>query len=52
MIDERLRGDVEKRLRPGIRNAMLHRGGLRAEIVTGGTIRVGDAIRPVATGGG
>lgn len=30
---------------PGIKKALLHRGGLRAEIVRGGTIRVGDAIR-------
>lgn len=26
--------------------ALLHRGGLRAQIVTGGTIRCGDAIEP------
>ena len=39
---------LERRLRPGVRNAMLHRAGLRAEIVTGGTIRVGDTVRPVA----
>src|ERR1051325_684589 len=28
----------------GIRKAMLHRGGLRADIVEGGTISVGDAV--------
>jgi len=28
----------------GIRKALIHRGGLRAEIVTGGTIRVGDPV--------
>lgn len=27
-------------------SALLHRGGLRADIVDGGTIRVGDRIRP------
>lgn len=30
------------------RKALLHRGGLRAEIVESGTIRVGDAVRPGA----
>jgi len=29
---------------PGVRAALLHRGGLRAEIVSGGEIRVGDKI--------
>jgi MOSC domain-containing protein YiiM len=28
------------------RKALLHRGGLRAEIVDGGPIRVGDVVRP------
>ena len=28
------------------RKALLHRGGLRAEVVGGGPIRVGDAVRP------
>lgn len=28
----------------GIRKALIHRGGLRAEIVAGGTIRVGDTV--------
>ena len=28
----------------GIRKAMLHRGGLRADIVRGGTISVGDTV--------
>lgn len=31
------------------RKALLHRGGLRAEILEGGPIRVGDPIRPVAS---
>ena len=30
------------------RKALLHRGGLRAEIVEGGPIRVGDTVRPVS----
>lgn len=30
--------------RPGLREALLHRGGLRARIVEGGRIRVGDAV--------
>jgi MOSC domain-containing protein YiiM len=30
---------------PGVRRALVHRGGLRAEIVTEGVIRVGDAVR-------
>jgi len=31
---------------PGVRQALVHRGGLRAEVVRGGTIRVGDPIGP------
>ena len=34
---------------PGIKKALLHRGGLRAEIVRGGTIRVGDSIQGFGT---
>lgn len=30
----------------GILAALVHRGGLRTQILTGGTIRVGDPIRP------
>jgi MOSC domain-containing protein YiiM len=30
------------------RKALVHRGGLRAEIIDGGPIRVGDAVRPDA----
>jgi len=29
---------------PGAKRGLIHRGGLRAEILTGGTIRVGDEI--------
>ena len=32
---------------PGVLPALVHRGGLRADIVRGGRIRVGDAIRPM-----
>lgn len=32
--------------RTGVRTAMVHRGGLRAEILADGPIRVGDAVRP------
>jgi hypothetical protein len=34
--------------RPGTLRALVHRGGLRADVVSGGTIRVGDAVRPSA----
>ena len=30
----------------GVKNGLVHRGGLRAQILNGGTIRVGDAIKP------
>lgn len=31
---------------PGVRNALAHRGGLRAQILESGTIRAGDPISP------
>ena len=31
----------------GVREGLLHRAGLRADIISGGTIRVGDPISPV-----
>ena len=31
----------------GVREGLLHRAGLRADIIRGGTIRVGDSITPV-----
>ncbi len=31
-----------------LRKALVHRGGLRAEIVEGGPIRIGDPVRPVS----
>jgi MOSC domain-containing protein YiiM len=37
-------GHLEKLTRPGVLAALIHRGGLRARIVSGGTVRVGDPI--------
>jgi MOSC domain-containing protein YiiM len=38
-------GHLEKLTQPGIIKAFLHRGGLRAEILTGGTLKHGDIVR-------
>jgi MOSC domain-containing protein YiiM len=38
---------LEKLTRPGVRAALENRGGLRAEIVSGGTLRIGDEITAV-----
>ena len=35
---------LESLTRPGVRAALVHRGGLRAQILEGGAIRVGDSI--------
>jgi MOSC domain-containing protein YiiM len=35
--------------KPGARKGLLHRGGLRAQILDGGTIRVGDPVSPPET---
>lgn len=35
---------LENMTRPGVRLALLHRGGLRAQIVEGGEVHVGDAV--------
>lgn len=32
--------------KPGVKDGLLHRGGLRAQIVEGGPLRAGDPIRP------
>jgi hypothetical protein len=32
--------------RSGVSRALVHRGGLRADIVEGGVVRVGDRISP------
>jgi len=37
-------GYLERLTRPGVREAMVHRGGLRCEIVSGGVINVGDRV--------
>ena len=38
---------LEGKTRPGVRGALVHRGGLRAEILVGGTLRLGDRITPL-----
>src|SRR3954447_17698568 len=38
---------LEQLTRPGVRAALENRGGLRAEIVRGGTLRIGDEITAV-----
>ncbi len=38
---------LESLTRRGVREALVHRGGLRAQVLEGGMIRVGDPIRPV-----
>lgn len=35
---------LEALTRPGVRKALAHRGGLRTEVVRGGTLRIGDAV--------
>jgi MOSC domain-containing protein YiiM len=37
-------GHLEGLTRQGVRKALVHRGGLRAQILSSGTIRVGDSI--------
>jgi len=38
---------LEKMTRPGVRKGLIHRGGLRAEVVRDGLICEGDSIRPI-----
>jgi hypothetical protein len=38
---------LQRLTRPGVLRDLVHRGGLRADIVTGGEIRVGDEVRPL-----
>lgn len=37
---------LESLTRPGVRAGLVHRGGLRAEILESGIIRIGDAVTP------
>ncbi|MFE2373710.1 MOSC domain-containing protein [Streptomyces sp. NPDC059398] len=41
---------LEQLVRPGLIHGLLHRGGLRAEVIRGGTIGVGDEIVPPTHG--
>ena len=41
-------GHLEKLTVPGIKTALLHRGGLRAEILGDGTLQSGDMVRSIA----
>jgi MOSC domain-containing protein YiiM len=36
---------LESLTRPGVLRAFLHRGGLRAQVLSGGSIRVGDTVQ-------
>jgi MOSC domain-containing protein YiiM len=38
---------LESLTQPGVLKGLVHRGGLRADIVSDGTFRVGDAVRPL-----
>jgi len=42
-------GHLESLTRKGVRKALVHRGGLRSQILEGGVIRLGDPIRPIAS---
>ena len=38
---------LQRLTEPGVLRGLIHRGGLRADIVGGGRIQVGDAVRPL-----
>ncbi|TAH35128.1 MAG: MOSC domain-containing protein [Planctomycetota bacterium] len=40
-------GHLEQLARAGIKRGLVHRGGLRADVVEGGLLRVGDAVTPL-----
>jgi MOSC domain-containing protein YiiM len=40
-------GHLEEMTRKGVMRALLHRGGLRAQVIEGGQIKVGDTVTPV-----
>lgn len=44
-------GHLEELTRPGVMGGLVHRGGLRAQILTDGVIRVGDVILPGSEAG-
>jgi MOSC domain-containing protein YiiM len=35
---------LEQLTKPGVRRGLIHRAGLRAQVLTGGVIRIGDAV--------
>ncbi|HEV3001952.1 MAG TPA: MOSC domain-containing protein, partial [Solirubrobacteraceae bacterium] len=35
---------LQRLTRPGVLRSLVHRGGLRADVVGGGVLRVGDAV--------
>jgi MOSC domain-containing protein YiiM len=41
-------GHLESLTMQGVKEGLLHRGGLRARILEGGILRTGDLIRPIA----
>ena len=41
-------GHLEKLTRAGVEKGLVHRGGLRAQVVTDGVLRTGDSIRAVS----
>jgi MOSC domain-containing protein YiiM len=43
-------GHLAKLTRPGVREGLIHRGGLRAKILSEGVIHVGDEVRVSASG--
>ena len=43
---------LQKLTRPGVLKGLAHRGGLRADVVRGGAIRVGDELRETGPAGG
>jgi MOSC domain-containing protein YiiM len=40
---------LESLTEPGVLRGLVHRGGLRADILTGGTITIGDPVEPLPT---